>query len=113
MLSESSVPPAFTPPVEEVLDVDRAFRAQQRAILHVSRDRRNYTALYSPTPLARRLRRDRDWVIIELALPGPRSAQWTVVTERRGVLKGKRVVRGREAECFQVHRGRARRHVAA
>ena len=31
------------------------------------------------------------------------EGQHTVVTERRGLLKGRRVVRGRELECKRIH----------
>lgn len=100
------------PAVEELLDVDREFRRQERRILQTQRDGRRYSVLYSPTPLARRLRRDRDWVLIDLEEAGP-NLRWTIVTERRGVMKGKRVVRSREVECFQHYKARQRRHRAA
>jgi hypothetical protein len=61
--------------------------------------------------MARRLGREGDWVILDLETPGP-NARWTVVTELRGVLRGRRVVRGREPECFEHYRSR-RRHSAA
>ncbi|WP_202951144.1 hypothetical protein [Synechococcus sp. PCC 7336] len=32
-----------------------------------------------------------------------REGQCTVVTETRGLLTGRRVVRGRESECEQIH----------
>jgi hypothetical protein len=99
-------------PIEELLDVDREFRHQSRAILHTRRGNRRYSVLYSPTSLARRLRRDRDWVVIDLEEAGP-NPHWTVVTERRGILKGKRVVRSREVECFWYYKTRRRPHRAA
>ncbi len=100
------------PGVEELLDVDREFRRQERRILHTQRDGRRYSVLYSPTPLARRLRRDRDWAVIDLEREGP-LPRWTIVTERRGVMKGKRVVRSREIECFWHYKARQRKHHAA
>lgn len=99
------------PSVEELLDVDREFRRQNRAVYHTRRGDRRYAVLYSPTSLARRVRRDRDWVVIDLEEAGP-NPRWTVVTERRGVLKGKRVVRAREVECFWYYRTRRRHHAA-
>ena len=103
---------AEVPAVAELLDVDREFRRRRRLILHTRRNGRRYSVLYSPTSLARRLRRDRDWVVIDLEQPGP-NPRWTVVTERRGVLKGRRVVRSREVECFWYYRTRRRsRHAA-
>ena len=103
--------PVEHPSVAELLDVDREFRRQGAAVFHTRRAGRPYTALFSPTPLARRQRRERDWVILDLELPGPHRA-WTVVTERRGVLKGRRVVRGRETECFAHYRARSDAHAA-
>ena len=102
----------MVPDVNELLDVDREFRRQTQAIFRTSRSVRRYTVLYSPTPLARRLRRDRDWVLIALEAATD-THRWTVVTERRGTLKGKRVVRSREAECFWLYRSRRRSHEAA
>jgi hypothetical protein len=100
------------PAVDELLDVDREFRRQRRPVYHTCRDGRSYSVLYSPTPLARRLHRDRDWVVIDLEQAGP-NPRWTIVTERRGVMKGKRVVRSREIECFWHYKARRRRHHAA
>lgn len=100
------------PPVSELLDVDREYRARGLAILHTHREERRYTALYSNTPLARRLGRNSDWVVLDLEAPGP-NPRWTIVTEWRGLMKGKRVVRGREPECFEFYRTRGRRRVAA
>lgn len=100
------------PSVDEILDVDREFRRQKRIVLTTQRGERRYAVLYSPTPLARRLRRDRDWVVIDLEHGGS-NPRWTVVTERRGVLKGKRVVRSREVECFWFYKTRRRSRTAA
>ena len=103
---------AEVPSVDELLDVDREFRRQALAAFNARRGERRYAVLYSPTPLARRLRRDRDWVLIDLERGGPGS-RWTVVTERRGALKGKRVVRSREVECFWFYKTRRRPNRAA
>jgi hypothetical protein len=57
-----------------------------------------FRALFSNTALAHRLGQTRDWVVIYFddgILPGQR----TIVTENRGELAGRRVVRGRELEC--------------
>jgi hypothetical protein len=99
---------ATIPDVEELLDVDREFRRAAlggETILHTTRDGRRYTALFSSTALAYQRGRQHDWVIIDLEVPGP-NLRWTVVTEWRGVMKGKRVVRGREVECFRVYHAR-------
>ncbi len=110
--------PAPEPPVAEILDVDREYREQAAAgrlrtiaprrfnpgreawlpVLHTRRGPRHYTALYSNTARAHELGRTRDWVVIYWDDPeGER--QCTVVTAARGTLAGRRIVRGREAEC--------------
>ena len=106
-----------SPPVEEILDVDREYRARAAAgelvtiaprrfnptrvawlpVLHTTRGRRHYTALFSNTALAHRLARTNDWVVIYWD-DGRGERQSTVVTAERGPLAGRRVVRGREAE---------------
>lgn len=109
---------ASLPTIAELLSIDTEFRQKERAgrlprvaplrfnpegeawlpILHASRDERKYTALYSNSPLANEQNTTHDWVVIYRE--GRRaSGQWTVVTERHGTLTGRRVVRGREAEC--------------
>lgn len=93
------------PSVSELLDIDREFRKRPRLAFHTVRHGRRYAALFSPTSMARRFGRANDWVILDLERPGP-NARWTVVTERRGVLRGRRVVRGREAECLEYYRKR-------
>ncbi len=57
-----------------------------------------YRALFSNTALAHRLNTTRDWVVVYFD-DGTASGQRTVVTETRGDLRGRRVVRGREREC--------------
>jgi hypothetical protein len=57
-----------------------------------------FRALYSNTALAHRLGRTHDWVVIYFD-DGITSGQRTVVTEKVGELRGRRVVRGREQEC--------------
>jgi hypothetical protein len=106
------------PSVAEILDVDREYREKAAAgqlvriaprrfnpsrvawlpILHTTRGRRHYTALFSNTALAHRLNRTDDWVVIYWD-DSRGERQCTVVTADRGALKARRVVRGREAEC--------------
>jgi DNA polymerase (family 10) len=107
--------------VEELLDVDREYREKARAgrlvriaprrfnpsraawlpILHTERGPRHYTALFSNTARAHRLGRTGDWVVIYSdGAHGER--QFTVITSEFGPLKGRRIVRGREAECDQA-----------
>jgi predicted flap endonuclease-1-like 5' DNA nuclease len=112
--------PAATdePSVGDLLAVDREYREQAAAgrlrtiaprrfnpsgeawlpILHTRRGDRSFTALYSNTARAHALGRTRDWVVI-YADGGRGERQYTVVTSWRGATAGKRIVRGREAEC--------------
>jgi hypothetical protein len=103
-------------PVDELLDVDREYREKASAgelrtiaprrfnpdgkawlpVLHTRRGPREYTALFSNTQLAHELGRTNDWVVLYYGEPGGPQHQATVVTETRGPLRGKRVVRGRE-----------------
>lgn len=112
------------PPVAELLGVDREYRARAAAgelrliaprrfnprrdawlpILHTWHGDRHYTALFSNTARAHELGKTRDWVVVYVD-GGQGERQYTVVTARRGPLTGKRVVRGREAECL-AHYGR-------
>jgi hypothetical protein len=114
-------PAPFEAPVEELLDVDREYRDAVQAnrlptiaprrfnptgeawlpILHTERGDRHYTAMYSNTARAHQLGRNRDWVILYHDGAG-HGRQYTVITSRYGALSGKRIVRGREAEC-QTH----------
>lgn len=79
----------------------RRFNPEGRAwlpVLHGEREGWELTALFSNTARAHELGRIRDWVVIYAERDGE-EAQCTVVTERGGPLRGRRVVRGREAEC--------------
>jgi hypothetical protein len=113
--------PETLPVVAELLDVDREYRERGAAgelpkiaprrfnplgeqwlpILHTTRGERHYTALFSNTATAHKLGRTHDWVVIYFD-GSDAERQHTVVTERRGPLAGRRVVRGRESECL-VH----------
>jgi hypothetical protein len=79
----------------------RAFNPEGVTWLGVLREERGgwkMRALYANTAVAHRLGRTRDWVVVSFEGPAG-GGQRTVVTETRGCLAGKRVVRGREAEC--------------
>ncbi len=118
---------ATRPPVAELLDVDREYHAKARRrklprvaprrfnptreawlpVLHTERGERHYTALFSNTARAHEMGTTRDWVVI---FRDDRDADgcWTVITGRLGALRGKRIVRGREAECrehYESERG--------
>ncbi|HYL56639.1 MAG TPA: helix-hairpin-helix domain-containing protein [Gemmatimonadales bacterium] len=121
---------ADEPSVEELLSVDREYRTKSvrgelkliaprrfnpagRAwlpVLHATRGDREYTALFSNTARAHQFGRTHDWVVLYID-GGRAEQQYTVVTARRGPLKGRRVVRGREVECaaYYARRG-AMRH---
>jgi putative hydrolase len=73
-------------------------------VLHTRRDPWHFTALYSNTAMAHELGRTRDWVVIYFYDDHHQEGQHTVVTETQGPLRGRRVVRGLEAECGEVYR---------
>lgn len=108
-----------TPPVSVLLDIDRAYRKQSAAgklpkiapkrfnpegeawlpIMHTTRGQWHFTVLFSNTARAHELGRTDDWVVIYYYDDDHDEGQSTVVTETKGLLKGFRVIRGREAEC--------------
>jgi putative hydrolase len=111
------------PPVPVLLDVDREYREKAAAgtlptiaprrfnphneawlpVLHTDRDGWHFTALFSNTGRAHDLGRTRDWVVIYFYNDHHEEGQHTVVTETRGSLVGRRVVRGHEAECREFY----------
>lgn len=116
-------PPNGAPGVDRILDVDREYREKGQAgnlptiapkrfnpkneswlpVLHTRRHVWHFTALYSNTALAHELGRVQDWVVVYFYDQDHREGQYTVVTETRGPLRGKRVVRGREIECANYY----------
>lgn len=83
----------------------RRFNPNHEAWLPIMRSERAgwaMTVLFSNTARAHELGKTHDWVVIYYQKDGP-EAQCTVVTEIRGPLKGKRVIRGRESECAQFY----------
>lgn len=115
-------PPRDEPPVSELFDVDQEYRdrsgrgelhtiAPRRfnptgeawlPVLHTRRGPRHYTALYSNTQRAHAMGRTRDWVILYYdGDAGER--QCTVITAEWGPMRGRRIVRGREAECIEFY----------
>lgn len=87
----------------------RRFNPERRPwlpILHLDQHGVHYTILFSNTALAHKLGMTHDWVVIFYANAAGEE-QCTVVTERQGTLAGKRVVRGREAECERHYRALA------
>lgn len=116
---------ADAPPVAVLLNVDQEYRrkgdrgelpliAPRRfnpeglawlPVLHTERGGWHFTALYSNTARAHDLGRTHDWVVIYYYDPDHQENQCTVVTESRGSLEGRRVVRGREYECREFYTG--------
>jgi DNA polymerase (family X) len=111
------------PSVDILLDVDREYREKAGWLPKIAPHRMNpegkawlpvlhtrfgpwhFTALFSNTERAHELHRIYDWVVIFYSDPDGGEGQATVVTERRGALTGRRVVRGREPECARHYRG--------
>ncbi len=67
----------------------------------------HFTVRYSNTARAHELGTNRDWVVIYRDNQNG-TGQWTVVTAHYGPLQGKRVVRGREAECERYYAEQAK-----
>jgi hypothetical protein len=111
--------PAEEPPIDVLLDVDRDYLDKAEAgqlttiaprrfnpggkpwlpVLHTTRGKWHFTALFSNTAKAHELKRTRDWVVLYFYADDQAESQHTVVTEQRGPMIGHRVVRGREPEC--------------
>jgi DNA polymerase (family 10) len=107
------------PPVELLMQVDQAYRAGAKAgtlptiaprrfnpegkswlpVLHTRHGDWHFTALFSNTARAHELGRVHDWVVIYAEDRDHHEHQYTVVTPPAGPLAGRRIVRGREAEC--------------
>jgi hypothetical protein len=106
------------PPVSELLEVDREYRAKAargvlrtiapRAfnpggaswlpVLHTLRGERHYTVLYANTPRAHRAGKTYDWVVLYHD-GGCGERHTTVITGAWGPLEGCRIIPGREEEC--------------
>lgn len=119
--AEDEEPPE-QPSVETLLSVDQEYRRKAKAgelrkiapkrfnpkgeawlpILHTERQGWDFTALYSNTARAHDLGKTHDWVVLYYERDGEED-QATVVTETRGPLEGKRVVRGREDACRRYY----------
>ncbi len=107
------------PDVGMLLHVDRIYRKKSAAdalpriaprrfnpkgeawlpILHLEEGGWHFTAMFSNTALAHQLQRTQDWVVIFFYDDHHQEGQHTVVTETRGAMAGRRVVRGREKAC--------------
>jgi DNA polymerase (family 10) len=116
--ARASEPVVHPPDIGELLSVDDEYRLRAREgslrkiaprrfnpegkawlpILHTERGHRRYTAIFSNTQRAHQLAKTDDWVVLFYELDGHEN-QCTIVTEHRGALTGRRVVRGREHAC--------------
>jgi Holliday junction resolvasome RuvABC DNA-binding subunit len=124
-LAARSAGAAHEPDVATLLVVDREYRHEAESgrlptiaprrfnpsgeswlpVLHTQHDGWHFTALYSNTAQAHQLNRTRDWVVLYFYDDEHAEGQHTVVTETHGALSGRRVVRGREAECRKHYAG--------
>jgi len=115
-------PPVEEPDVATLLELDEEYRRKAGAgllpkiaprrfnptgeawlpVMHAKQAPWHFTVLYSNTARAHELGKTRDWVVIYFYRDDrAEEGQRTVVTETRGPLAGKRVVRGREDECMR------------
>ena len=113
------------PPIGLLLDIDAEYRRRAAEgdlptiapkrfnpddekwlpIFHTTRQGWKFTVLFSNTARAHELGKTHDWVVIYFEPDeGGREQQHTLVTEERGSLAGKRVVRGREKETRAHYR---------
>jgi putative hydrolase len=80
----------------------KRFNPEHRAwlpVLHAHREGWHFSVLFSNTARAHELGRTDDWVVVYFYDDDHQEGQCTVVTETRGALAGRRVVRGREQAC--------------
>jgi hypothetical protein len=111
--------------VEELLDVDREYREAAQAdrlqriaphrfnptgeawlpILHTQRRTRHYSAMFSNTALAHRLKKTQDWVLLYYD-DDHGERQCTVITGHQTPFSGNRIVRGREEDCAAYYQSR-------
>jgi DNA polymerase (family X) len=116
-------PHSRQPPIALLLDLDQEYRAKSfegklrmiapkrfnpsgeawLPVLHASRDDWQFTLLFSNTQRAHELHKTNDWVVTYFHTDSEPEAQWTIVTETRGPLEGRRVVRGREGDCIAYY----------
>jgi DNA polymerase (family X) len=71
-------------------------------VWHTQRGERQYTVLFSNTAWAYQFGTTHDWVVLYYN-GGRGEGQSTAVASQRGRLKGKRIVRSREAEYVRYY----------
>lgn len=114
--------------VEEILALDQEYRQKAEAdelrkiapkrfnptgeawlpIMHKRVRDYTITLLFSNTKRAHEKGKTRDWVVLYCKDPEGKQTQCTIVTEFAGVLKGKRVIRGREGDCRKHYQSKTR-----
>ena len=72
------------------------------SIMTTEREGWRFTVLFSNTQRAHELGKTKDWVVVYYD-DASRERKCTVVTEFKGQLNGKRVIRGREKECSEYY----------
>jgi hypothetical protein len=112
---------AGEPSIETLLEVDAEYRRRAAAgelqtiaprrfnpdgqawlpVLTTTRGEWRFTALFSNTARAHEAGKTNDWVVLYFERDGSEERQRTVVTETRGPMAGRRVIRGREEEMRQ------------
>ncbi len=112
------------PTVEILLKIDRIYRkkAQEGSlqtiapirfnpsgkawlpIMHYHENNWKFRVMYSNSERAHRLHKSSDWVIVHAYDDMHHEFHSTIVTETRGPLKGRRVVRGYENECMKYYK---------
>jgi hypothetical protein len=73
------------------------------SILETHRGDTRFKAFFSNSARAHEFGTLRDWVVI-CCDQKLRKGQWTIVTARRGALKGRRIIRGHESECAEFYK---------
>ena len=115
--------PDNEPPVSLLLEADALYRQKEAAgelrqiaprrfnpagaawlpVLHLRRGDWHLTLMYSNTARAHALHKTKDWVVVFFHHGDAPESQQTIVTQRRGDLAGRRVVRGREDACADYY----------
>jgi len=110
------------PDIDVILELDRKYRekAEKGELRKIAPKRFNperkkwlpvwstkkrgyyFTLLYSNTKRAHDLNKTKDWVVMYYDT-GKKEGQNTIITSGQGKLQGKRVIRGREAECHRYY----------
>jgi hypothetical protein len=119
------VEPPTSPGVGELLAIDHEYRAKAQRdrllrvaphwfnptgaawlpILQTERRGRRFRAHFTNTARCHALGGLHDWVTI-VCESKPEYGEWTIATAKSGSLSGKRVVKGREAECGDFYASR-------